>query len=131
VLWEWDLTELAEAAELIVSELATNAVQASAGVSGDRPSYDEQARLKCIWLRLAANQRQVLVEVGDSDSRPPVTTAATPEVEHGRGLLLVEAISDQWGYYYPAGEQTADDWRHQAARKVEWALVGDALFRAR
>ena len=68
----------------------------------------------------------MLVEVGDSDARPPLTNAANPEVEHGRGLLLVDAISERWGYYYPAQERAADDW-HQAARKVVWAVVGTAL----
>ena len=27
---------------------------------------------------------------------------ADPEHDGGRGLLLVAAVSEQWGYYYPA-----------------------------
>src|ERR1700751_6216404 len=39
VLTEWGLADLAEAAELIVSELVTNAVRASTAPDG-RPRYD-------------------------------------------------------------------------------------------
>ena len=36
VLWEWGLDALAEAIELVVSELITNGVQASDGMTGSR-----------------------------------------------------------------------------------------------
>lgn len=40
--------------------------------------------------------------MSDHDPRPPVPTRLDPERDGGRGLLLVEAVSDRWGYYYPA-----------------------------
>ena len=38
VVWEWGLASIAETVELVVSELGTNAVQASAGVAATRPA---------------------------------------------------------------------------------------------
>jgi hypothetical protein len=103
VLWEWDMEALAQPAELVVSELVTNAirasvttppVQAAPGMSGGIPSVE---------LRLAADAGQLLVEVSDRDPRPPVPAGVDPDRDGGRGLLLIEAVSKRWGYYYPAG----------------------------
>ena len=54
VLTEWDLGDLADAAELIVSELVTNAVRASTGPDG-RPRYDGAA-MPVVVLRLASDR---------------------------------------------------------------------------
>jgi anti-sigma regulatory factor (Ser/Thr protein kinase) len=101
VLWEWGMESLVQAAELAVSELVTNAVRAStqarsAGPPGSPPG------LPVVGLRLAGDRLRLLVEVSDHDPGPPVPTAVDPERDGGRGLLLVEAVSERWGYYYPA-----------------------------
>ena len=42
---------------------------------------------------------QILILVWDASSQPPVLMGVTDEAERGRGLMLVEAISEQWGWY--------------------------------
>src|SRR5262249_56419621 len=46
-------------------------------------------------------------EEGAHAPGPPVPTAVDPERDGGRGLLLVEAVSERWGYYYPATDAIA------------------------
>ena len=103
VLWEWGMESFAQQAELAVSELMTNAVRASTQAREARrvPGATPEG-LPVVALRLAGDHRHLLVEVSDHDPRPPVPTAVDPERDGGRGLLLVEAVSDRWGYYYPA-----------------------------
>ena len=121
VLWEWGLSDLDEAVELVVSELVTNAIQASAGLSREVPDYDEDSHgLPCVWLWLASDGRQLVVEVGDSSPRTPMQAETEQDVEGGRGLLLVETVSRRWGYYFPAEE---DDSQRKIIRKVVWALL--------
>ena len=121
VLWEWGLSDLDEAVELVVSELVTNAIQASAGLSREVPGYDEDSHgLPCVWLWLASDGRQLVVEVGDSSPRAPMQAETEQDVEGGRGLLLVETVSRRWGYYFPAEE---DDSQRKIIRKVVWALL--------
>jgi len=101
VLWEWDMEALSQPAELAVSELVTNAVRASLEAREAQPTPGP-AGLPVVALRLAGDRRHLLVEVSDHDSRPPVPTMMDPERDGGRGLLLVGAVSERWGYYYPA-----------------------------
>jgi anti-sigma regulatory factor (Ser/Thr protein kinase) len=108
VLAEWDLKPLAETAELIVSELVTNAVRASGGLAERRHG------LPTVRLWLSGDQERVLIEVWDADERMPVCERPDPDAEHGRGLFLVEALSDDWGTYRPAGYPG----------KIVWARCG-------
>ena len=94
VLTEWGLGGLAETAELIVSELVTNAVRASTGPDG-RPRYGE-AGLPVVVLRLSTDGVRVLIEVWDEIPSAPVPERADPDDESGRGLMLIEAVSDLW-----------------------------------
>jgi anti-sigma regulatory factor (Ser/Thr protein kinase) len=93
--WEWGLDGLAEAIELLVSELTTNALQAVTG--REQPTF--------IWLRLSSDQTRVLIEVWDADPRPPVSKPlcgdGVPAVdeEGGRGLFLVATLSQNWSWY--------------------------------
>ena len=88
VAWEWGLAELADTVELVVSELATNAVKAAVAhhEAGQFPG------IPYIWLRLTGGDDQILVEVWDSSPEPPVRTATDLTTERGRGLVLVEEI---------------------------------------
>ncbi|HYZ57042.1 MAG TPA: ATP-binding protein [Streptosporangiaceae bacterium] len=124
VVWECGLTDLTEAAELIVSELVTNAVQASAAAGLWLPGDDGPARLRCVWLWLASNERQLLVEVGDTSPRPPRPAEERSDVEGGRGLLLIEAVSLRWGHYSPGGSAGNAGGRGRAIRKIVWAVLG-------
>ena len=94
-----ELGALAEAAELVASELATNAVQASIEPQA-RPAAQAPIGLPVVQLHLASDGRQLLVEVSDNDPRPPAPKGADPGRDGGRGLLLVEAVSARWGCYY-------------------------------
>lgn len=103
IAWEWGLGSIAETVELVVSELATNAVNISAGADGSVPDYDGWQALSCIALFLASDRSQVLVQVWDGSPDPPMQRSADGNAESGRGLLLVEALCEDWGWYLPAG----------------------------
>ena len=96
ILAEWNLATLADPAELIVSELVTNGVQATTDKDG-QPRYGE-AGLPVVHFRLASDLARVLVEVWDSVPRAPAVRQAGPDEEGGRGLALVQAMSDRWGW---------------------------------
>ena len=106
ILWEWRLTELSEAAELVISELVTNAVAASQRTGADR----------AVQLWLLGDATRVLILVGDGSPQPPVRGEPAADAETGRGLFLVEAIATRWGWY-------RDD---RGGGKVIWAEIGKA-----
>ncbi len=110
VLREWRLEALADTVELLVSEIITNAVRASAG-PGPHPPAAGQAR-RAPWLRfwLTSDGHGVLIQVWDGDPRPPVRQDAGPDAEGGRGLLLVETLSARWGCYAPEGPAGKTVW---------------------
>jgi anti-sigma regulatory factor (Ser/Thr protein kinase) len=109
LLREWGLAALAGDAELVVSELVTNAVQASRAMAH-----------AAIRLWLASDRTQALICVWDASPRPPARMDPAADAENGRGLLLVEAVSAQWGWFPAApGSQPAGD--HHG--KAVWAIV--------
>ena len=111
VLRQWQLEGLAETAELLASELVTNAVRAS--FLGPREQL--------LRLRLTSNRHSVLIQVWDGDHHPPLRQDVGPEAEAGRGLLLIEALSAQWGWYAPDGQ----------GGKIVWAVCGRLPARPR
>jgi len=84
VLWEWGMAEISDTAELIVSELMTNAVAASRALEGGPFPV------------------------------PPVRMEPAADVEGGRGLMLVDALSTQWDWY-PVADKIEG--------KAVWALI--------
>jgi anti-sigma regulatory factor (Ser/Thr protein kinase) len=106
VLWEWNLTSLSESAELLVSELIANAVTASRSM----------VRCAPVRLWLLAGTAQVLVMVWDACPRAPVPAEVDEDAESGRGLLLVDAMSKRWDWYFP---------QEGSGGKVVWALAAD------
>jgi len=89
VLREWGTGPFSDSTELLVSELVTNAVRASR----------EMTRVCAVRLWLLSDSAQILILVWDASPQPPVLTGVTEEAERGRGLMLVEAVSEQWGWY--------------------------------
>jgi hypothetical protein len=98
----WDLGNVADTTELLVGELAANAVAASPHPGGQAtPAAGARGR---IALRLTCTDTAVVVEVWDGDAAAtPVRRAQDVDAEGGRGLLLVEALSQDRGFYRPAG----------------------------
>ena len=87
----WGLSELSESVELLVTELVSNAVKATQELKSPiRPP---------VRMRLSTDGRRVLIEMWDASALMPVPTEASFEAESGRGLRLVDAISDKWGHY--------------------------------
>lgn len=108
VLAEHGLGGVAETTELLVSELMTNAVQASRATG----------LLLGIWLRLygrrlPGDKQTAVAEVWDHSQAPPMLTEPGPASEDGRGLLLVQALAADWGWYRPP------DWPGKAV----WCLI--------
>ncbi len=80
----WGLAELVFTAEVIVSELVTNAIRHASGP---------------IQLRLI-RQAALICEVADSSSTSPRLRHARTTDEGGRGLFLVAQLSRRWGTRY-------------------------------
>jgi len=113
VLWEWDLGALAETATLIVSELVTNAVQASRGLTDSRFADQWAPGTPPVRVWLSADEYRLVVQVWDGSDQPPVPQPVEPEADCGRGLLLVGSLSAEWGSYAP----------EKCSGKVVWAVV--------
>jgi hypothetical protein len=52
-----------------------------------------------MWLSI--DHERIVIQVWDADEQMPVVQQADLDAEHGRGLLLVESLSDAWGSYRP------------------------------
>ncbi|MFI6938449.1 SpoIIE family protein phosphatase [Streptomyces sp. NPDC050418] len=81
-LADWGLQGVTETAELLVSELVTNAVR--------------QAHGRPVELRLVRTD-VLLCEVEDDDHMLPTLCSAGPADEAGRGLGVVERLAREWG----------------------------------
>ncbi|MFF7648926.1 SpoIIE family protein phosphatase [Streptomyces sp. NPDC007983] len=86
-LEEWGLEEVAFTAELVLSELITNAIRHATGP---------------IRLQLVRD-RGLICEVSDTSSTSPHLRYATTTDEGGRGLFLVAQFAERWGTRYTAG----------------------------
>ncbi len=93
------LGSLGDDAELVVSELVTNAVKAT-GVVGADPRWAELGDLALIELRLVV-AKSLFVEVWDRDPRPPVAGDPMLGDESGRGMYIVGQLSVRWDCYFP------------------------------
>jgi anti-sigma regulatory factor (Ser/Thr protein kinase) len=94
--------DTADTAELLVSELVTNAVRYA---SGPVPAEQYSGRVSAgiIWLSVRHFSDGLLIEVFDTDANPPVYTDDAWDAESGRGLFIVDALSKQWSYFFPPG----------------------------
>jgi len=91
ILLEWNLAHVTDEAELIVSELATNALKASMSLAETHP----------IGVDLLANHEWLIVQVWDALPAAPDLRPHAPDAETGRGLQIVSVLSDRWGVYRP------------------------------
>jgi len=81
-LMQWGLYSLADRAVLVASELITNAVLHT------RSSP---------FINLFLVSNCVRLEIADSSERRPRRRNSGVDATTGRGILLVESISDRWG----------------------------------
>jgi anti-sigma regulatory factor (Ser/Thr protein kinase) len=101
-LKHWRLERLVDDAELVVSELVTNAVKAT-GITAREPSWSDQEHLATIHVRLTHLESAIVIEVWDRDHTPPKPADAAPDAETGRGLAIVEALCVRWDYFPAIG----------------------------
>ncbi|MDI5964085.1 ATP-binding protein [Streptantibioticus silvisoli] len=80
----WGLQSLVESVSLLLSELVTNAYQHA---GGDH-----------VIVRLIRTDTFIRIEVGGPGARPPVLRDAVSLEESGRGLVLVNALAEDWGF---------------------------------
>ncbi len=88
MLRKWRMESFTESAELLVTELVTNAVLAC----------HEMKLREVIRLWLVPAGEEVLIVVWDASPQQPVRMNAGNAAEGGRGLMLVEAFSERWGW---------------------------------
>ncbi|MFB6785298.1 ATP-binding protein [Streptomyces olivaceus] len=86
VLGVWHLDGLADRAALIVTELIANASRHTPG-----------SEIRLTVARPDARRLRVGV-VDREPARLPILSQAADDDESGRGLLLVDAVADRWGY---------------------------------
>lgn len=86
---QWQLLGSHDRLLLLVSETVTNAVK--------------HARSRLVEVRLVRQPPAVRVEVRDEDPRSPTSGNPSEDAESGRGMQLVEALSDEWGVTQHAG----------------------------
>jgi anti-sigma regulatory factor (Ser/Thr protein kinase) len=100
VLREWGLRDLADDAQMVVSELITNAIDASTLLPEHPP----------VTLRLLLTGKSLVIEVWDHSPLDLEPRKADADDECGRGLTVVAALAERWGW-----ERTGHH------RKVVWA----------
>jgi anti-sigma regulatory factor (Ser/Thr protein kinase) len=90
----WRVPVDLDAALLLTSELVTNAVRHEAGQGA-----------QAVVLAIASSRGRLRVDVHDTSCSLPAVAEVPADAETGRGLLLVETLSDEWGFYRtPAGK---------------------------
>ena len=97
-LTRWNLNPLIDDAEVIVAEFVANAMCHA----GQDPAHGEE-RVPAsgdtrIGLRLFRRAGEVMCAVLDPSDAAPVLKAPAQDAECGRGLQLVDALSDVWGW---------------------------------
>jgi anti-sigma regulatory factor (Ser/Thr protein kinase) len=94
-----ELDDYADDAEMVTSELVSNALEHAGG---------PKLGLQVIHL---ADSGGVAVIVTDSSPNPPVRRDLSVDNEHGRGLRIVDALSARWG------------WRPEDSGKAVYAIL--------
>ena len=93
-IWSWRVPVDLDAALLLTSELVTNAIRHEAGQGA-----------QAVMLAITSSRGRLRVDVHDTSWSLPAVAEVPADAETGRGLLLVETLSEEWGYYRtPAGK---------------------------
>jgi len=87
----WDVPVDYEVAALLTSELVTNAIRHEAGEN--------------VTLVLTLSGGYLGVDVHDTSPCVPVQVDGPADAETGRGLMLVDSLATDWGFYWtPTGK---------------------------
>jgi anti-sigma regulatory factor (Ser/Thr protein kinase) len=89
--------------ELMVSELSTNAIKHA------RSAFN---------ITVVTTQDRVRVEVNDEGDEQPVRRDPLPTDSGGRGLVIVQALSDEWGVEVHDGDKTVWFTLRQATKRL-------------
>src|SRR5215475_3954549 len=84
-IYTWDVPVEPLDAELLTSELVTNAIMHEVG--------------ETVMLVISCTWNQLRIDVHDTSPSMPVPVNAPLDAEAGRGLLLVSTLSTEWGWY--------------------------------
>ncbi|WP_062214907.1 ATP-binding protein [Streptomyces sp. NBRC 109706] len=89
-LYGWGLSSsTSDTAQLIVSELVTNAIL-----------HTHSSQVRCLLWSSGQFLRIEVADEGAGPARGPVGVADSDQ-EHGRGLLLLDALAARWGVISP------------------------------
>lgn len=106
VAMEWGLRDLADTAKLLTSELVTNAINASQRL--------RSAGTPVVRLWLVSDQVSLVIHVWDGSKEMPICKEADADDLSGRGLVIIDTLSAEWGSY------------QKARGKVVWAMISKA-----
>jgi anti-sigma regulatory factor (Ser/Thr protein kinase) len=93
-----------DSGNLVLAELVTNAVTHGT------------ERGQWVFVYLKANAARLLIEVHDGSTEEPVVRELAPAEEGGRGMHLVNSLSESWGHRL----------RTPGIGKAVWAIVHPA-----
>ncbi|MFF2779489.1 ATP-binding protein [Streptomyces sp. NPDC058052] len=82
-LTHWGSSDLVDTAQLLLTELTTNAFR--------------HAYAPTVGIRVYRQDTRLRIEVTDGSPQGPLPGPTGPYEEHGRGLILVDAMADSWG----------------------------------
>ena len=120
----WGVTDRQDDVAVVVSELLTNALRHAVPQAGpppgsaDGPAGGTGRGRWPVRIGLVQPGQFVLCAVADPSPRPPQPKEPDYLAESGRGLHVIDALSDRWGSTVPT-----------EAGKVVWALFSVRLDR--
>ena len=115
VLSHWGVpSDIVETVQLLVSELATNAVRHPKEGEEQPSLFSARNTVQTFEVSLEITGDAVRVSVWDRDTRPPVLKEVGVEATGGRGVFIVAVMSRSWGHHPARG----------MPGKVVWAEVG-------
>ncbi|WP_157431745.1 ATP-binding protein [Actinomadura hibisca] len=113
---KWGAASLVMNAQLVATELVTNGVRHSGGsmelpevaITGGRAMPTKSVLPKkgegaIIRLSLSYEEGRLLIEVWDKSDTPPAAQLPDFVSERGRGLFVVSAFCEKWGWHPSQG----------------------------
>jgi len=91
----WQVPVDAYVVALLTSELVTNAVR--------NPNAVRNEADPTVMLDVTCSSSRLRVDVHDTSRAMPAPADAPADAETGRGLIIVGALADEWGFYATPG----------------------------